>query len=51
MLKFFAKPHGIVALVLVLFAIAWAVWTFVWLPQAEVERIDPGAVAPGAAGQ
>lgn len=46
MLKHLAKPHGIVALVLVAFAAAWAFWTFVWLPRADVQQLAPPPPSP-----
>ena len=46
MLRHLAKPHGIVAVIMILFAAAWAVWTFYWLPQAEFKQIE--APPPGA---
>jgi uncharacterized MnhB-related membrane protein len=45
MLRHLVKPHGIVALLLLAFATAWALWTFVWLPAADVAPTEP-VVAP-----
>ncbi len=41
------KHHLFILGAIIVFATAWAIWTFFWIPQT-VPRLDPAAQVPAA---
>jgi len=40
------KHHKLIVSGVVVFVLAWCLWTFVWLPKAEVSAIEQPITAP-----